>query len=849
MLSLAWTGARRRIPALGALAVVIALGVGVSLAAVEAAARTERVYPTYLRKANVGELVINPSFATERAEEIIAATPGVTGYTSDDFMIATVDDGAPRRQSVVDSTSLQLRMSANGRYVTQDRPVVHEGRMIRSGMEAFLSREAAAALDVDVGDDIPLVFWVPSYLSYSKAPDDIVEPIGRAEARVVGIGVFADEVLVDELYPRQRVLVTSEVAQPFTCTFSTPQQDDRRDIAEIMDESLSDTCALAYRYYSLQIDGGDRGVGAVTEALQAAFIAENDRLPNAIRADDQGYFVIPSATRDERAQLDRSLQPAVAALRLFGLAIGTATLIVALLGSARIARRDRGDVLIWRHLGVVRDQRLLAVAAPLLLTIAVGLGGAAAVGWLASGTGPVASARAVEPDAGRQLSAQPAQVVLGAAALGLALGALAVAATTARATTPRQAVQRRFSARLASLSSRPSRALGVRAALANGGAGAVLLGSIAAVGVVLATLVFSTSLQGLVDVPDRYGWPYDAGVMVGYGYGGADTEAIGATLDRSDVRDWGVASFVPVFMGGDTVPAVASGRGLDAMPFPVVMGELPVAADEIALGAQTADQLGLGVGDEVEVSNDFGNRLGRVTGVVVLPALGPFESDRTGTGTGVLLAGLFFDALVAEGEVASDAPVGSIRTQLDTFIAIDLRDGVEPAAFLESIDDALVSWDVNGYLPFKYPTPVRPPQIADVEAMRRVPVALGALFAVAMAIGLALGIASATRARRHELAVLRALGCSSRQLGASVYWHALTVVSVALVVGAPIGIAAGRSLYESFAGDLGVVITPVVSMAWTIGVIVAAVVVGVLAAAGPAQRAARARSAAVLHDE
>jgi putative ABC transport system permease protein len=134
---------------------------------------------------------------------------------------------------------------------------------------------------------------------------------------------------------------------------------------------------------------------------------------------------------------------------------------------------------------------------------------------------------------------------------------------------------------------------------------------------------------------------------------------------------------------------------------------------------------------------------------------------------------------------------------------------------------------------------VRPAQIADVAEVRRLPTLLGALFALAMAAGFALGISAATRARRRELALLRALGCSGRQLAASVRWHAVTVVAVAAVVGGTLGIALGRSLYRSFAEDLAVVTTPLISVPWTAGVALAAIAVGLLAAVVPGHRSSR----------
>lgn len=847
--ALAGSTIRGRRGALAGLCVVIALGTGVSLASFEAAQRTERAYPTYLERADVGDLVVNPSLSTARAEETIRTTPGVAAYTSDDLLVATLDDGAPRRQGVVDSPQVYLRMSDNGRYTTQDRPVVHEGRMVRSGREAFVNREAADFFGLQVGDEVPLSFWAPSFTFSPNGPDDIVEPVGHSEVRVVGIGVFADDVVVDELYHRRRMVVPPEVAEPFTCTFEEPRAGDPRALDEVLAEVVPPTCALAYRYFSLHLEEGDAGVGRVTEELLARFTAENHRLPGSMRADNTGYTVIPIATRGAREQLDRSLQPVVTALRAFALAVGSSTVVVALLGAMRVARRDEDDARTWRHLGVLRLQRLAAMALPLGGVLVVGLVGAVAVGWSASGIGPVASARALEPDAPPALSSESVAVVVGAALAALVVGIAAVAALASRGVAARPSVRGTRIARAAGLSSSPARALGIRAALASGRAGAVLAGAVAAVGVVLATVVFSTSLGGLLDQPVRYGWPYDAAVVVGYGYGGLDHETVEATLDRPEVEGWGVASLGSVFIEGESVPAVGAGADFDELALPLIEGDLPVATDEVALGLQTSQELDLAIGDEIIVTSDFGEAPARVTGLVVLPSLGVFESDRAGTGTGVLLSAPLFDELIRQGEDAFGLEPGELRSQLDAFVGMDLQDGVDPERFLAGVDEELRSWDGYGFVPFPQPDPVRPPQIADAAAMQTVPVALGGFFALAMAIGLALGIAAATRERRRELALLRALGCSGGQVAASVRWHALSVVAVALLIGLPVGVAIGRTLYGAFADDLGVVPVPVVSLRWTLLVLVATVAVGLLAAVLPARRSGRERAAMVLRNE
>ena len=833
------------------LALVVAVGLGVGLASLEAARRTERAYPDYLRRADVAELVINPSLPTDRADEVIGSTPGVLAFTSDSMLTASIDDGAPRTQAEVDSTAIQVRASTNGRYTEQDRPVVHDGRMVEHGNEAFINLDVAAELGVHVGDQLPIAFWVSGYTGESgDTAENEVESIGHVDVRVVGIGVLADEVLVDELYPRQRIVVTPEVAAPFDCTLRHPAEDDPRSAEELIPVVVPANCALSYRYYSLRVDGGAGGVDAVADALATRFQEENAHLPAGFRSADIGFTVIPSVTADERERVRQSLDPAVTALRLFGIAAVASTVIVALLGAMRLARRNEADVRVWRQLGATRSQRAASVAAPLLLAALVGVLLAIALGWAASSIGPVASARTVEPD--DHLGLAPGLVLLsvGGAAAALAAGLVAVSAIVSRGGAVRDERQSSAAARAVVRSATPSSGLGMRAAVGGSGAGALLAASVAAVTTVLATLVFSTSLERFVARPAQYGWPFDMGVMVGFGYGGVDRETVSASLDRSEVESWGVAGVAGDFaIDGQAVAGISDRGDFLTMPLPVIDGALPSGASEIAIGASTADRLGLDVGDMTTVSCPYGQRDARVSGIVVLPPLGPFNSDRASLGTGVLLPGPFLEAMIADGERAAGVPPATFADGLASFVAINLRDGTDPAAFIEQIRPELNSWDVNRYDAFVYERPVRPPLVADVASMRAVPVLLGAVFALTMGAGLVLGIAVATRGRRRELAVLRALGCTARQLRASVRWHALTIVGIGLLVGLPVGIALGRTLYRSFASDLGVAPLPSVSLAWTAAVVTATVVIGLVAAAGPGHRAAREPAAAVLRHE
>jgi putative ABC transport system permease protein len=216
----------------------------------------------------------------------------------------------------------------------------------------------------------------------------------------------------------------------------------------------------------------------------------------------------------------------------------------------------------------------------------------------------------------------------------------------------------------------------------------------------------------------------------------------------------------------------------------------------------------------------------------------------------VLLPRPLFDDLVARAEQEAGIPPGSLAsTGLGAFTAIDLAEEVDAETFVASLGPERLTWHRAGFEPFTYTDPVRPAAIADAASLRGVPVALGAFFALAMALGLFVGIAVATRSRARELAVLRALGAPGRDLAGTVRWHALAVIGVALLVGAPLGVLAGRLLFRAFASDVGVVPRVIVSAPRIAAVAAVAIVVGLVAAAGPGRRWARHAPAQVLRDE
>ena len=281
-------------------------------------------------------------------------------------------------------------------------------------------------------------------------------------------------------------------------------------------------------------------------------------------------------------------------------------------------------------------------------------------------------------------------------------------------------------------------------------------------------------------------------------------------------------------------------RDAPEVGFAVLSGVLPSRDGEIALGTNTARQRGLDVGDTAVVGGgpDGASEV-VVTGLVVFPAVGPLLADAVGGGNGMLLPQAMFDGSSQSQQDAAD---------LATFVGVDFADSADDAD-VARITERLGDLDLQGVPPAVYRRPVRPPEVISAASAGSVPLAVGASFAAVGAVGFGVATWAAVRARRRELAVLRAIGFDRSQVRWSVRAQSLTVVVAALVVGVPFGILAGRLAWTTFARQLGVV--PDASSGWAVVAVVCAValLVGVAVAEVPARRAMSSRPAAALRSE
>jgi ABC-type lipoprotein release transport system permease subunit len=123
------------------------------------------------------------------------------------------------------------------------------------------------------------------------------------------------------------------------------------------------------------------------------------------------------------------------------------------------------------------------------------------------------------------------------------------------------------------------------------------------------------------------------------------------------------------------------------------------------------------------------------------------------------------------------------------------------------------------------------------------------VLALLAAATLAHTLISSVRRRRRDLAMLRTMGFVRRQVWLSVFWQTATLVSLALVIGIPLGALLGRFAWNVFAEDLGAIADAQIAWRPFLVIVPAAFLLAGLVATVPAWLAGRARPGAALRTE
>jgi predicted lysophospholipase L1 biosynthesis ABC-type transport system permease subunit len=259
-------------------------------------------------------------------------------------------------------------------------------------------------------------------------------------------------------------------------------------------------------------------------------------------------------------------------------------------------------------------------------------------------------------------------------------------------------------------------------------------------------------------------------------------------------------------------------------------------------------QLHKHVGDTVLFGDGSRTRTMTTVGRVTFPSVGVEQADDPGLGTGAMVEE---DTLLAlalpSGQSCSYASSPGALTECSSMIAVRLARGVDAAAWAARVVAA--NPDASSPGGTYDQTLVRAAEIVSYDQMTDEPLLLAGLLALGAMVSLVFTLSAAVRQRRRDLAVLKVLGLTGRQIRQAVRWQATLTVLIALAVGIPLGVAAGRVLWIRFADNLGVITTPSVPVIALVAFAAGLVVLANAFAAGPASAAARLRPAQVLRSE
>ena len=119
-------------------------------------------------------------------------------------------------------------------------------------------------------------------------------------------------------------------------------------------------------------------------------------------------------------------------------------------------------------------------------------------------------------------------------------------------------------------------------------------------------------------------------------------------------------------------------------------------------------------------------------------------------------------------------------------VAIDLAPGASDKALAARISDAGPGGTPGG----TYQLPanrIRGAAIVDAAQMGSQPLILALALAAGAVLSLALALLTSVRQRRRELALLKTLGLTRRQVMAAVAWQASVILVIAALIGVPLG--------------------------------------------------------------
>lgn len=768
------------------LSLLVALGGGITLAALGGARRADTAFDRFLDRVSspVDVSAAGNEFDLDAVNdawgdlsEPIAGITGVRGVTPVSWMgVAYEVDGRP----------VQFFSIATG-PPTGDAPPpgsrIVDGRAADplAADEVTINEEAQRQMGVDVGDRITLRSYASDQFTafIGSATEEDRGP--KVDVQVTGIHRSAEDISDN---PEGIVLLT-------------PAFHDR-----YRDQIVHCDC-------SFWIAASRSDADAVAAALPAVI----GDYPLAVQEVDGPV----------RTRVERSVALEVGALRIAAIVAAIASMLVV---SQALARHLSGDGSTTPALAAIGATRPAVVRGWVHILLPVALAGAVGAVVLASALSPLfprGLARRAEIDTGVRFDTV-AFIGGGAVVLFLTMclaGLAAIVATRRR----RVATMRR--ARTWGTSVSPPAVLGTSFALdpSRDRSRLVAISAIAGLAVALggavAVALVDESISDVLNTPSAFAADWDVQLDAQPD----DPDAVIAAV----AAERGVDAFAlqlestgnQFVITGPAGTGLMSPRAYQSMtgsmgPF-IEQGETATSVDDVVLGAAIAESIGADVGDSVTVSTgEQGDQEYIVSGIGRLS-----DGDETDV------------AFVT-------TPDGIMRLQSSDQLAVN-------GAFVRLGDADAASRARLADLGFTRATP--PSRIANLDQIGSVPKLLAVALAVLGIGGATHGLLVASTRRRGDIAVARALGFTPRQAASSVRWHGIVTTAIAIVVGVPLGVIVGRLVWKQVAAGVGAVDLvsipwPVIALAPVVAVAAMLTVASVVG-----RRAARLQPAAVLRSE
>ena len=830
---------RRRANYLGVVLLVGLTG-GIAMGSIAAARQTQSSYPRFLASTNPSDLTFsysgaaagttgNPYSAALAGE--IARLPNVRHVESSVLaFIAPLGANGVARLDVISAWTPVV--SVDGLFFHQDRVAVTSGRMASPAAagEVVMTEVAARALGVHVGQIVPMGVFTSAQANSPGFGTPSVAPERRLDAKLVGIVVLNSQVVTDEIDRSVDVAI-------FTPALARP----------VLFDAIQIT-------YGIQLAHGQRDVGAMEKVL-----------PGLLPPGSSYNFHAISHVEN---QVERAVRPQSIALGVFGAIAAMVCLLIATQAVSRHLRSESGDREVLRALGAGRTVTVSDGLIGLLGAVMVGCAGAVAIAVGMTPHALLGPVRPVYPM--RWLSFDWTVLGLGSLVLVGGLGGAAVAMSYRNAPDRLSRASRRVMARTSGVARfavssglPPPAVVGVRFALEPGRGRtsapvrSALLGTALAVTMVVATLTFGSGLQRLVSHPALYGWNWTYMLSGG---GSVPPSATTLLAHDPDVAAWTGTNLANAQIDGQTVP-ILLGDSQPTLSPPILAGHALQGDGQIVLGAATMAELGKRIGSSVVLS--YGTpqdapiyvpptRL-LVVGSATLPAVGftSLIADNVSMGTG---------ALVSEGvlppafQQASLSPDPNNNGPELVFVRMrnDLSTAAGRADMRRVVNDANQALAADPNVAGSHVTVLgiqRPAEIVNFRTMGSTPILLAGGLALGATAALGLTLVASVRRRRRDLALLKTLGFTRRQLTAVVSWQASVAAVLGIIVGIPLGIALGRQLWVLFARSIYAVPEPAVPVLGVALVVLATFIFANLVAVLPGRSAANTPTATVLRTE